>query len=523
VAAEYAIDTPCPMGSGQSLTVTPSSPPASPIASLSGTIAAATVAALSEGTHTVSVDSKDAAGNWGACATSTLTVDKTGPTTANLGVSPNPNNGTLSIDPNKLEIWVTGTVTDPIASGVQSNIKAVEGFLDTAGANGSGIVAIPVDGSFNSPTESFYLPMPLYSVRALTQGPHTFYMHGQDTAGNWGPLSTVILIVDKTGPTITGASAAPNPTNGAGSVTLNAAATDSANGTAAASNIVAAEWFRGIDPGAGNGTPMSAATGAFSSSATLALTATINVSTWSYGNYTLSVRAKDAAGNWGPVVTTPLNVLPSDALFADSFESGNFNAWTAQTGAGITVTTAAALGKDGGKLGMQAVISGTATSYVTDGTPNNVTSYHARFYFNPNGTSTNTTSHEIFVGRNKPGTMIFRIQYRRNGTGTFTYQVRAGALQQNGTGTATTFTPWVTITNAAHAIELAWQAGASGSLSLYVDGGPAKQTLTGLATGDATYQLKTVRLGPSNGLATGMAGTEYYDAFVSTTSTQIGP
>ncbi len=36
--------------------------------------------ALSNGSHTISVHAKDAAGNWGALATTVLMVDKIGPT-----------------------------------------------------------------------------------------------------------------------------------------------------------------------------------------------------------------------------------------------------------------------------------------------------------------------------------------------------------------------------------------------------------------------------------------------------------
>jgi subtilisin family serine protease len=212
----------------------------------------------------------------------------------------------------------------------------------------------------------------------------------------------------------------------------------------------------------------------------------------------------------GPPPTPTLP--PASLLFGDSFESGNFAAWTSAVGP-ISVTSAAAMGRDGGRLGMQASIAGNTPGYVVDNHPNNETSYHARFYFNPNGTTTNSSQHDLFVGRNAANTPIFRVQYRRNSVGQ--YQMRAAALVSVGQS----FTSWFSATNSAHAVELAWQSSTSGSLSLYIDGS-LQQTLGG---NTSAYQLKSVLLGPSGGLAAGMSGTEYFDAFVSTRTDYIGP
>ena len=88
-----------------------------------------------------------------------------------------------------------------------------------------------------------------------------------------------------------------------------------------------------------------------------------------------------------------------------------------------------------------------------------------------------------------------------------------------------TSTSWFTISNARHVIEVAWQAASTststdGSLSLWLDGA-LEQTRSGIANG--TYRLEEVRLGPSSGLTSNVSGTEYYDAFVSTRTSYIGP
>jgi hypothetical protein len=97
-------------------------------------------------------------------------------------------------------------------------------------------------------------------------------------------------------------------------VTLSATATD------AATAVTQAEWFTGADPGVGNGTAMTVSgTGPWS------LSATIDVSTWINGSYTLNVRARDAAGNWSGLNSTLLVVdaPPPPALLYFS-TAGNF-------------------------------------------------------------------------------------------------------------------------------------------------------------------------------------------------------
>jgi hypothetical protein len=154
----------------------------------------------------------------------------------------------------------------------------------------------------------------LTTIRNLSDGNHTIHVHGKDAAGNWGATSTTILLIDKVAPSVSSVSASPNPTVGAVSVTLAATATDTGTG------VTNAEWFTGADPGAGNGTTMSVSgTGPWN------LSATIDVSTWGNGNYTLNLRARDAAGTWSPTSSTVLTVnapLPSLLLYFST--AGNF-------------------------------------------------------------------------------------------------------------------------------------------------------------------------------------------------------
>ena len=148
------------------------------------------------------------------------------------------------------------------------------------------------DGAFSTPTENVYLDIPLATVRQMTDGNHTLYVRGKDAAGSWGDPASTVLKVDKTGPAITGLTLTPNPTNGAGTVTLTASVTDPL------SSVVSAEWFLGADPGVGNGTALSTGPGGTGGP----VSATVTVATLPEGNVPVTVRAKDALGNTSTAV-----------------------------------------------------------------------------------------------------------------------------------------------------------------------------------------------------------------------------
>ena len=203
-------------------------------------------------------------------------------------------------------------------------------------------------------------------------------------------------------------------------------------------------------------------------------------------------------------------------LFADGFEAGNFTAWSATGGnsARISISTGSA---QAGTRKLQAQIGAGTSGYVQDNTPANETSYHARFYFKPNGITTGTGSTpaaiDIFDGLNTASTTLFQVQYRRS---TITgYQVRLVVSRSGGTSS----TSWYAISNNAwNAIEIAWQSGSSTTASLRT-GGTLRQTLNNLNT--SAYTLDTARLGPQGALGS-ISGAALFDSFVSTRTTNIG-
>ena len=185
-AAEYSIDA----GAPQSITV--SSP--APVKTLNIGL----LPPFSAGTHTVSVRSQDALGNWGSSAEINLVVDQAGPATTLVTASPNTNNGLMAFNTTVQAVRVTANFSD-IASG-GSNIAAAEGFIDTIGATGTGFAFSATDGLFNSSSENGYADIPLAVVNALTSGNHTIYVHAKDAAGNWNntlPYASTVLVINR--------------------------------------------------------------------------------------------------------------------------------------------------------------------------------------------------------------------------------------------------------------------------------------------------------------------------------------
>jgi hypothetical protein len=481
--AEYFINTQGDNGTGIALTLTPAT-----IVAESASIPSATLSALSEGSASILVHSHDTFGLWGPVQTLTFTLDRTPPAMTSGIVEPSPNNGTSGSTVDPTAIKVTAAFTDPVSNGVNTPIAAAEGFLDNpSGTPGTGLTFVASDGSFNSASEGAYGLIPLSQLTGLTEGPHQVYVHSKDAAGNWGPYAPLTLIVDRTGPAVSVLTASPNTiTRTTTSLSLAANASD------ARTAIAGGEWFEGTDPGKGLGHPMTASqTGPTSG----VLTVPVGPGGFAVGQHTLSIRARDAAGNWGATGTVTLTVTQlSNTLFADGFESGSANAWPAQNGP-VAVNAASALT---GAFGMQASPGG----YVVDTTPLNETGYHLQFQFRPDTLATGTGTVNIATGLAANGQNLFVVQYRKStGAG----EVRLGVLRNNGT---TVFTPYQTVAAGTQTLRVDWATGTLATERLTV--GSAVQQLTGVNTG--TGRLETLWLG----IPAGGTGTASFDAVTST-------
>lgn len=247
------------------------------------TIAAATVAGLSNGTHTVCVQGTDAAGNTSsfsastACAT--FIVDKEPPVVSNVVVTPSPTNGTVNVN-------ATAKVDD--AGTGNSDITAAAYSID----GGSVVAMTAVDGTFDEAIENVQATIPSSVIAALTNGSHTVCVQGTEAAGNTSSLAATTacgtFIVDKVPPVVSSVSVAPNPSNGTGTVTLTGNVSDATTGN---TNVVSAAYS--VDGGAA---VAMAATDAGFDSPSEGVTATISAAL-SEGSHTLCVQGTDAAGN----------------------------------------------------------------------------------------------------------------------------------------------------------------------------------------------------------------------------------
>jgi FtsP/CotA-like multicopper oxidase with cupredoxin domain len=495
-AATYSID------GGPAIAMTLSTTSA-PIASLSATIPVSTLSGLASGLHTVSVTSQDAMGLWGAPATINLSIDQGGPTTSGVVAAPNPNNGAYPLNTSTPVVRVTASFSD-VASG-NSNIVAAEGFLDTVGANGTGLFFGATDGVFNSPAESGFGDFPLPVINTLSEGVHTIYVHAKDASGVWGAMSTTTLTIEKTAPTLTSISVSPSPTNGAPFVAVTLTGATDPVGLTPPTGLTGGEyWFGTTAPALGAGTPFSG------------LAPSIPVSSLASGTYTLNVRVRDAAFNWSPYRSATL-IVWANSIFSNSFETGNTNGWSSSSTTLANRMNVSAGAAMVGSFGLQA--RGNNTNYVqyNFGTAANpvAPTFDARFYFNPNGNTNG--AHNIFSAATAANfnTVLFRVRYRMN-AGQSQVQIQVGTLNSNAA--------WVNINNAANnVIEVVWQAVGSsgpnpGSLRLYVNGALAQTLATTSTSSVGSFRLGSVSSGTSSIF-------EYLDAFVAKrqTSPLVGP
>ena len=510
--AEYFIDTVGANGAGTA--VLPNR--RAMVVSLDATVAAASVKALGEGPHHVFVHSKDSLGLWGPTLDVPLPVDLTGPGVDAATIGPNPSNGVLTDKANPGYLLVSAAITDKDAAGAPQNpVVDAEGFLDLAAASpagGTGFQLVAVDGRMDNSTESVYGLVPISQVRSMTDGIHHVSVRGKDAAGNWGPLFTFELVVDKKAPVLSALTASPNPVDAGAPLTMTATVT--ANEPVIANAEV---WVGTVDPGVGKAT---AATVGYLAPVAGATSGTVTVTTTvpqASGVTRFNLRVKDAAGNWSSAVNTSVTVLRGNPIFADGFNAGSLAAWSARTGA---VSATAAAGIPAGTTGLQVSLpggTGNRLSYLSDSSPTGESRYFAKFEMNANTLTSGANSATVltlFQSRGTTGAQVFALQTRRaaNVVQVRTVLSRAGAAAVIGV--------WVPLTSGPHTMALGWNSGpatgvGAGALDLSVDG-LAVSTLAGNTTG---LRTETVWLGVSAGFTNATSGVMYVDSFVSTRNT----
>ena len=364
-----------------------------------------------------------------------------------------------------------------------STIVAAEYSLD-------GGTAVPIVGFTPAPQLTLGASIPAATVAGLANGTHTVAIRAQDAAGNWSAPASASFKLDRVGPQTTGNVSPASVAPGA-ALQLSASFSDVASG---ASNLTSAEYA--IDGGAP--VALTASDGTFNSPSESAQVA-ISSTSLSGGAHSLSVRAQDGAGNWGPVRALAFTV--DDTLFASGFEAPA--AATAPFGWTSTGGTAARLslvttGQIAGARSLRATINNGNSGLVQQSLGAAQTQLRVRIYLNPTGlsfgsNSAATTARTLFRAANG-ASEAFRLELRRTSrTGTF--QVRAVVSRQSGTTT----TSWYNLSaSGASYVELAWQQSASAQFQLYVNG-TLSETLSNLAT--SGFSVSTVQLGPQGSLS----------------------
>jgi hypothetical protein len=342
-AAEYFIDTTGTAGTGTLMGGTFGSA----TVSVNATLSTVQLAALASGNHTIYVHGRDAAGAWGAFSSAVLNLDKAGPVTSGLTLTPNPSSGTVAV-----ALHATGN--DSATGG--SNITAAEYFRGTTPPATTRGTAMTVN--IAAPVASLDATIPCTTASPCVGG--AINVRSQDALGNWGAFATITLNVVAAGPVTSNVVAAPNPNNGA--LPLNSSqpvVRVTATMASAGSTVSAAEGFIDAVGATGTGFPFVPSDGVWNSATEIGTSdiplATINA--LSAGNHTIYVRGKDAAGNWGATNTT---ILVIDKT-APTITNVTLTPSTMVFATASTLLTVSATDTGTGVSGGQYWIDGTAT------------------------------------------------------------------------------------------------------------------------------------------------------------------
>jgi FtsP/CotA-like multicopper oxidase with cupredoxin domain len=247
----------------------------------------------------------------GMMTTITVAVGAAAPVTGalviNAQVNPSPTTG-------------AGGVT--LTATFSTVVYGTEYFIDTIGDPGTGLglgpikLFVPVITGGGSapatpPAPSFSTSMfiPESILATLAGGYHNIYIRGKDANGVWGPVGSVVLNLDKVGPSAVGLGLTSTPTNGQLDVEVRATADDLHYGGA----VITGATYK-IDNGATQlmlldkpDVPVTAITATIPAAVVMGL---------SEGTHTVFVQATDSMGNMGPASSIALVVDKSGPVTA---------------------------------------------------------------------------------------------------------------------------------------------------------------------------------------------------------------
>ena len=210
--------------------------------------------------------------------------------------------------------------------------------------------------------------------------------------------------------------------------------------------------------------------------------------------------------------TTERVIAFDDRILADSFESGDFSAWSSVVPNDVSVSASAAMA--GTTLGMLGLVDDTDPLFVQDDSPEDENRYRARFYVDPTGFDPGEANGRrrtrLFVAfQDGPRRLSAIVLRRLDGA----YSLMGRARQDDGRQADTA---WVSIEPGPRRVELDWQRASGpdandGRFRLWVDGALAAD-LTGLD--NSLGAVDFVRLGALS-LKPGASGPLRFDHFQS--------
>jgi hypothetical protein len=339
-AAEYFIDTTGTAGTGIPMSGTFGAA----TVSVSSNLSTAQLAALLSGNHTIYVHGKDASNQWGAFSSAVLNLDKAGPISSGLTLTPNPSSGAVSVA-------LSATGNDSTTGN--SNIAAAQYSID-----GGTPVAMTVN--VTAPIASLSATIPA----GLPVGPHAVAVRSQDALGNWGAFATITLNVAAGGPVTSAVSAAPNPNNGMLPLSSSQSVVRvTATITSTGSTVSAAEGFIDAVGVTGAGFPFVPTDGLWNGAVETGYAdiPLANINALSAGSHTIYVHGKDAVGSWGATSTM---ILTIDKM-APTISSVTLNPSTVAFGTSSTALAVTAADIGTSVAGGQYWIDGTATPPAT--------------------------------------------------------------------------------------------------------------------------------------------------------------
>jgi hypothetical protein len=221
-----------------------------------------------------------------------------GPIIKELGINPREESGVV-------EVTAVAHSEDGLI------VKQAEYWIGNDPGPGNGTPMEAVAGSFKSSKADITTSI---DISKFKPGKYPINVRSADVRGEWGSPQVIILPVEE-------------PIYGPAVETLNIGSPDESDAvmvTAVAHsqdglNIAGAEWWIENDPGCGNGTPMVAVGGSFNSSIE-DIRASIDVSKFKPGSYSINVRSKDIRGIWGIPQTSTLTVIREEIKQAGGAE-----------------------------------------------------------------------------------------------------------------------------------------------------------------------------------------------------------